>query len=62
MTEISPHEYEWMMEMAAREGLCCNCFHTLACCDGRCASESSMLHVCPRNPDGRPAPSEPAHA
>jgi hypothetical protein len=49
VTEISFEEYEMMMEIAERDGLCPNCFHTLACCDGKCKHDESMEHVCAKN-------------
>lgn len=44
--ELTIEEYETLMQIAERDGLCCNCFHTLACCAGKCNSPNSMEHEC----------------
>ena len=48
MNDFSQEEYEYMKGLAEKNGLCFNCFHTLACCDGLCRhlDDEPNGHIC----------------
>lgn len=46
MTDIYSKEYADLMQLAEDYGLCCNCFHTLECCGGKCPQILDMEHIC----------------